>query len=76
MSCQVGITTNPFHRHQEWKRIHPSLRNWKILYQTSSRKDAQFKEAIYAIELRCKNKAGGQGNENDQWYVYYFEFDS
>ena len=74
MPCQVGITTDPDRRRQEWQNQRPTLRNWSILSRHSTRTAAQAAENREARIRGCNSGAGGSGNENDTWYVYYFDY--
>ena len=74
MPCQVGITTDPNRRRQEWVQERPTLRNWLILSTHNSRAAAQQAENREAQRLGCNSGAGGSGPEVATWYVYAFEY--
>ena len=76
MACRVGITTNPKRRKEEWKRVYPNMKNWKVYSPFASRKEAQMWEDKTKIEYGCVASPGG--NEPDDpdavWRGYYFEY--
>lgn len=37
MACQVGITTDPDRRKEEWKRKYPHLWGWEIIGQHATK---------------------------------------
>ena len=74
MPCQVGITTDPGRRRQEWERERPTLRNWRILSQHQTKTAAQQAENREARARGCNSGAGGDGPERAAWSVYYFDY--
>ena len=65
---------NPNRRQREWKRVLPTLRDWKILGCYDSKSEAQAQETLLARQHGCEASPGGDGREVAKWYVYYFEF--
>ena len=74
MPCQVGITTDPQRRWEEWRRDRPSLRNWRILSVHNTKTAAQQAENREAAARGCNSGAGGAGPERETWSVYYFDY--
>lgn len=74
MPCQVGMTTRPNERKEEWKRERPTLRNWEILHRVRTRSEAQRLETQEANTRGCNSGEGGDGPENGDWRVYYFQY--
>jgi len=74
MACRIGITTDPDRREKEWKREHPSLRNWKILGRSKNKSVAQKAETLLARKFGCDAAPGGPNDEDDIWYVYKFDY--
>ena len=74
MPCQIGITTNPDRRKQEWQNQRPSLRNWTILEQHRTKTAAQQAENRFARQHGCNSGSGGDGPENANWFVYKFDY--
>lgn len=74
MGCRVGITTDPAARRKYWEGQYPTLRDWRILRECSSKSEAQSWENYYAKDMRCDAHPGGSGPEYATWYVYYFKF--
>ena len=75
MLCRVGITTNWLERKAEWRRMHPSLRNWSVSLPYFSKSEAQVVETRLGIEHGCLWHWGGGDPERRFWYVYHFEYD-
>lgn len=73
MACRVGISTDPDERKVYWKRVHPSLRGWKILSMHKTKTAAQVGENRVAREHGCDSAPGGP-NSPLPWYVYHFYF--
>lgn len=65
---------NPDRRRREWKRVHPTLSNWKVLGRYNSKSEAQTQENFLAQQYGCEASPGGDGEKVAKWYVYYFEF--
>ena len=74
MACRIGITTDPDGRKKDWQRDYPDLWNWKILETHDTKSAAQAAENRLAEEYDCDAYPGGDGNEYDTWYVYYFQY--
>ena len=74
MACQVGITTDPERRKQEWQREHPNLRDWEIISRHYSKSAAQQREVEEARRRGCNHGVGGGGPETATWYVYRFTY--
>ena len=76
MACRIGITTNPEKRKEEWKRIHPTMRNWTIEASGLSRTAAQAIEDRLAKNRGCEASPGGREPENNRnnWSVYSFDY--
>ena len=74
MACRVGMTTNPGRRKREWEREHPTLRNWTILGRYKTKTKAQQVEKMLAKRHGCVFYPGGDGDENDNWVVYKFDY--
>lgn len=74
MACRIGITTRPNGRRKDWETVYPDLTNWQILETHSTKSDAQAAENRLAKQLGCVAHPGGDGSEDDTWYVYYFEY--
>ena len=74
MPCRVGMTQYPYTRRDQWKEKHPTLRNWKILGEYNSKKEAQKKETQFALIYGCHYGEGGRGPEKAKWYVYKFDY--
>ena len=75
MSCRIGITTNWLEREAEWRRKHPSLRNWIMSLPYFTKGEAQRVETRLGIKHGCMWHWGGGDPERHFWYVYHFEFD-
>ena len=76
MPCQVGMTTNPQRRREEWERDRriQSIANWRIVDRAATKTEAQRKEREWAAHLGCKYGEGGAGPEFAHWYIYVFEY--
>ena len=74
MACRVGMTTDPTEREAHWRREHPTLRNWKIENQYSTKSAAQAEENRLAAARGCASGQGGSGDEYATWYVYSFDY--
>ena len=72
MPCRVGMTTTPLERLTYWKGQYPTLANWRILSQHSTKAAAQQAESQEARSRSCVSGPGGAGPEYATWYVYYF----
>ena len=72
MACQIGITTNPTQRKQEWQNTYPRLHGWEVLEQHASKTAAQAAETRLARAHGCNAQAGGSGPEYATWHVYRF----
>ena len=73
MPCRVGITTDPDRRRAEWENEVVGLKNWRILQQFESRKEAQDYETSYAKRYNCHAHGGGRAAPGP-WYVYRFDY--
>ena len=74
MACQVGMTTDPERRKEEWKRRRPTLRNWQIFSTHPTKTEAQEAETREARARGVNSGEGGDGPERATWYVYYFGY--
>ena len=75
MGCRIGMTTNLEVRKAYWGTIYKNLRKWQKLGGPYSKTEAQAKETQLAKKYGCESHHGGEGKENDKWYVYYFKHD-
>ena len=64
MACQIGITTDPDRRRQEWRNQRPTLRGWRILSTHRSKGAAQRGESRLGAQSTCNSHAGGAGPEH------------
>ncbi len=74
MACRIGMTTDPKGRKEYWEKQHPNLKNWVILGKYKSKTVAQGAENILAQQYECDPATGSEGNENDNWCVYKFDY--
>lgn len=74
MPCQIGITTDPDRRKQEWQQERPTLRNWQVLETHRTKTAAQAAEVRLANQQGCNYGTGGGGQEVATWYVYRFDY--
>lgn len=72
MACQVGITTDPDRRKEEWKREYPYLRDWTIIAKYLTKSAAQARENEEAERRGCASSPGGDDPEAATWYGYCF----
>ena len=68
------MTTDPKGRKEYWEKQHPNLKNWSILAYYKSKIVTQGAENILPQQYECDPAVGSNGNENDKWYVYKFEY--
>ena len=71
---QIGITTKPEIRKQEWQRIRPSLGNWKILISGLTYAEAQALENYYIRNKGYTGSPGGPIESGAVYSVYTFSY--
>lgn len=74
MACQIGITTDPARRKQEWQTKYPRLSGWTVLETHRTKTAAQAAETRLARVHGCNHGAGGSGPEVATWSVYRFNY--
>lgn len=73
MPCRVGITTDLEVRKRQWERKVVGLKNWRILKECLTRKEAQEYEDWYKKRYGCVAFGGGN-TAKGPWYVYRFDY--
>ncbi len=74
VSWQIGITTQPQRRKQEWHRIRPSLGNWQILASDLTYAQAQALENYYIRNKGYTGSPGGPMEPGAVYSVYKFSY--
>ena len=74
MACRIGMTTNPGERKRHWEGEYPALCNWMILGRYKTRSEALQAEITLAQQHGCVSVSDGDGDENDDWVVYKFDY--